>query len=147
MKTIIRSALVGYSATDMYSLVEDIERYPEFLPWCRSTRVPKREPGRTIATLTVGVRGIQQTFTTENTNRTGEAIDMRLVEGPFRRFSAAWRFQALGPQAAKIEFSLTYEFASSLIAKVLEPLFDHIANTMVDAFIRRAEALYGQARG
>ena len=141
----MRSALVGHSATDMYLLVEDIESYPEFLPWCRSTRVPAREAGRTLAVLTVGVKGIHQSFTTENTNRAGEAISMRLVKGPFRRFSAVWRFQALGPQAAKVEFSLSYEFASPLLAKALEPLFDHIANTMVDAFIRRADAVYGRA--
>ena len=96
--------------------------------------------GRKRAMLTVGLRGLRQSFTTLNENRPGEGIDMQLVEGPFRSFSAAWRFRNLGEQACAIEFTMQYEFASRTLGRLLEPLFDHIADTMVDAFKRRADA-------
>jgi ribosome-associated toxin RatA of RatAB toxin-antitoxin module len=139
MKRIVRSAIVEHSAQEMYALVDDIERYPSFLPWCSAARVEEAD-GRRRATLTVGLRGLRQSFTTLNENRPGEAIDMRLVEGPFREFSAAWRFRPLGERACAIEFVLEYELAGGPLARLLEPLFDHIADTMVDAFRRRADA-------
>lgn len=139
MKRIVRSAIVEHSAAEMYALVDDIERYPSFLPWCRDARVEEVD-GRKRATLTAGLRGLRQSFTTLNDNRPGEAIDMQLVEGPFRQFTAAWQFRPLGEQACNIEFSLEYELASGPLARLLEPLFDHIADTMVDAFKRRADA-------
>jgi ribosome-associated toxin RatA of RatAB toxin-antitoxin module len=139
MKRITRSAIVEHPAEEMYALVEDIESYPAFLPWCSDARVEKVD-GRTRATLTVGLRGLRQSFTTLNDNRPGEAIDMQLVEGPFRRFSAAWRFRPLSAGACAIEFSLAYEFSSRALGRLLEPLFDHIADTMVDAFKRHADA-------
>ncbi len=145
MTEIVCSALVEYSALNMYALVEDIEAYPQFLPWCRASRVLERSAGRTLARLSVGLKGVRQSFTTENLNKQGEAIDLRMVEGPFSTFRAAWRFKALGTSAVRIEFSIVYEFSNRLLGRVLEPLFDHIANTMVDAFIRRAEVVYGPA--
>lgn len=147
MKRISRSAIVTRSALELYALVEDIESYPEFLPWCLRAQVRERSPGRTVATITVGVKGVRQAFTTENANRPGESIEMRLLEGPFRRFAAHWRFTPLGARAAKIEFALGYEFANRVVARALDPLFERIANTMVDAFTRRAEALYGDTAG
>jgi ribosome-associated toxin RatA of RatAB toxin-antitoxin module len=147
LKRVARSAIVEHSAAAVYSLVDDIESYPEFLPWCRDAKVLEREPGRTVATLTVGVRGIRQSFTTENANRPGEGIDLRLVEGPFRSFSAVWRFTPLDEHAARIEFSMEYAFSNRVLAKVLGPLFDRIADTMVTAFSRRADQLHGKAAG
>ena len=143
MSSIVRSAIVGYGAARMYALVEDIEAYPDFLPWCQSSRVVERSGAKTIAELSVGIKGLKQSFTTENLNTAGHSIDMRLLQGPFKTFRAAWKFQSLGEAASKIEFSMTHEFSSRLLARALDPLFDHIANTMVDAFIRRAEAVYG----
>jgi ribosome-associated toxin RatA of RatAB toxin-antitoxin module len=145
LKRVARSAIVEHAAAAVYSIVEDIESYPEFLPWCRAAKVLERSPTRTVATLTVGVRGIRQSFTTENANRPGEGIDLRLLEGPFKRFAAAWRFISLGEGAARIEFSMQYEFSSRVLGRALEPLFDNIANTMVTAFSRRADQLYGKA--
>ena len=139
MKRIARSAIVEHGADEMYALVDDVESYPSFLPWCSEARVALID-GRKRATLTVGLHGLRQSFTTLNENRPGEAIDMQLVEGPFRRFSAAWRFRPLGSRACSIEFILEYEFASRALGRLLEPLFDHIADTMVDAFKRRADA-------
>jgi len=138
MKNIARSAIVEHSAAEMYALVEKIEAYPEFLPWCTAAQVHERLPGRTRATLTVGVGGLSHAFTTQNDTRPGEAIDMHLVSGPFRRFEGRWRFVALAPDACRIEFSLQYEFSSRVLGKVLSPLFDGMADSMVEAFVRRA---------
>jgi len=138
MKRISRSAIIEHSAADLYALVQDIEAYPEFLPWCVAAQVRERSPHRTVATLTVGLRGLRQSFTTENLDREAESIDMKLIEGPFRRFAAHWRFKPLGRHAARIEFSLGYEFANRIVARALEPLFEQIAGSMVDAFTRRA---------
>jgi ribosome-associated toxin RatA of RatAB toxin-antitoxin module len=140
MKKIARTAIVEHSAAEMYRLVEDIEAYPQFLPWCSGAEVLERTGDTTRATLTVGMAGIRQRFTTLNRNRPGEAIDLALVEGPFRAFRAAWTFHALEDKAARIEFAMEYELGKA--GKLLEPLFSHIADTMVDAFSRRADALY-----
>jgi ribosome-associated toxin RatA of RatAB toxin-antitoxin module len=142
VKKIARSAIVGHSAAQMYALVEEIEAYPAFLPWCAAAEVHDRQPGSTRATLTIGLGGLRHSFTTQNENRPGEAIDLRLVEGPFRRFAGQWRFVALAPQACRIEFSLQYEFSSRTLGKLLAPLFDGIADSMVDAFVRRAAQVY-----
>jgi ribosome-associated toxin RatA of RatAB toxin-antitoxin module len=140
MKRIARSAIVESSAQAFYALAEDIESYPAFLPWCAAAQVRERTPGRTVATLTLGVKGVRQPFTTENTNVPGRSIDMRLLEGPFKRFDAAWRFTPLGPNAAKVEFSLAYEFSNRIVAAALEPLFSKIADSTVEAFARRARS-------
>ena len=126
----------------MYALVEDIEAYPQFLPWCAAAEVHQRQPGETRATLTLGVAGLRHSFTTLNQNRPGEAIDMRLVEGPFRRFAGEWRFVPLGEHACRIEFTLQYEFSSRSLRMLLAPLFDGIADSMVDAFVRRAAQVH-----
>jgi len=141
MKRIERSAIVPHGAGQVYALVADIESYPRFLPWCAGARVHHGADGVT-ATLDVGVKGISQSFTTRNENRPGESIDMRLVDGPFRRFAAAWRFKPLAARACGIEFSMEYEFSSRAAGKLLEPLFAKIADTMVDAFSRRADEIY-----
>lgn len=146
MRRIERSAIVPHGAAELYALVEDIERYPQFLPWCTAAAVRSRSPGATLATLTIGVRGISQTFTTQNDNRAPESIDMRLVEGPFRHFAAAWRFRPLGAEACKVEFAMEFEFSSRALALVLTPLFERIADGMVDAFTRRADELHRNAR-
>ncbi len=143
MKKIARSAIVACGADAFYALVEDIEAYPSFLPWCAAAQVRERSPGRTVATLTLGAKGIRRSFTTENANLPGRRIDMRLLEGPFRRFAASWRFTPLQARATKVEFTLEYEFSSRLIATLLDPVFARLADDTVDAFARRAEALAG----
>jgi len=139
VKRIARSAIVQRSAETVYALVEDIESYPSFLPRCLAVEVRERSPGRTVAALTFGFPGLRQSFTTENSNYPGRAIDLRLLEGPFRRFTAAWRFTPLGAEAAEIEFSMAYEFTNPLLAKALSPLFENLADSMVRAFRQRAE--------
>ena len=144
MRRITRSAIVDCSARQMYDLVEDIESYPEFLPWCSGAHVRERTTGRTVATIDVGIAPMRQSFTTENTNVPGKSIDMRLLQGPFRKFEAHWKFGALGSHAARVEFSIAYEFADRILARALDPLFEGIAGTMVDAFTRRAERVHGR---
>jgi ribosome-associated toxin RatA of RatAB toxin-antitoxin module len=144
MKRIARSAIVERSAGQLFALVDDVESYPSFLPWCRAARVHERGPASVRATLTVGVAGLTQSFTTLNENRPPESIEMRLVEGPFSRFAGEWRFHALAPRGCRIEFSLEYEFSSRALAAALEPLFDKIADSMVDAFARRAAQVYAE---
>jgi ribosome-associated toxin RatA of RatAB toxin-antitoxin module len=144
MRRIARSAIVECSARQMYDLVEDIESYPEFLPWCAGAHVRERTGSRTVATLEVGMPPMRQSFTTENTNVPGRSIDMRLLQGPFRKFEAHWKFAALGGKAAKVEFAIAYEFADRILAHALDPLFEGIAGTMVDAFTRRAERVHGK---
>ena len=147
MKRVTRSAILEHSAEEVYRLVEDIEAYPGFLPWCLAARVHERTANSTRATLTVGMPGLRQSFTTRNRNQPGQSIDMQLVDGPFKSFAAAWRFHPLSPTACRIEFSLRYEFSSRALARLLEPLFDQIANSMVDAFTRRADETYGRSAG
>jgi ribosome-associated toxin RatA of RatAB toxin-antitoxin module len=143
MKEIRRSALVEHSADQMYRLVDDVESYPQFLPWCREVHV-EMIGGQRHATLTAGLSGIRQSFTTVNENQPGRSIDLRLVEGPFKRFKATWQFTPLSASACEIVYTMQYEFASRVIGKLLEPLFDQIADTMVDAFTRRADELHGR---
>lgn len=139
MKSLTRSALVECSAAEFYALVEDIEAYPSFLPWCAAAQVRERTPVRTVATLTLAAKGLRQSFTTANANTPGREIDMQLLEGPFRRFRARWRFTPLTDSACKAEFSIGYEFSSTLVGRLLEPVFSRIADSTVDAFRRRAE--------
>ena len=143
MKRVSRSAIVECDVTYFYLLVEAIESYPEFLPWCGAAEMHERGPGRTIATLTLTVKGLRYSLTTENTHVRGQSIDMRLVEGPFKSFVAAWRFTPLGAGACKAEYSMEYEFSNRIVAAVLEPVFRRIADGTVDAFTRRARALLG----
>jgi ribosome-associated toxin RatA of RatAB toxin-antitoxin module len=142
MKRISRTAIVEHSAAEMYALVENVEAYPGFLPWCVAAEVHERRPGATRATLTIGVHGLRHSFTTQNANTPGEAIDMRLVQGPFRRFSGQWRFVPLAEHACRIEFTLEYEFSSRVLGRLLTPLFDGMADSMVEAFVRRAAEVH-----
>jgi ribosome-associated toxin RatA of RatAB toxin-antitoxin module len=140
MKRIVRSAIVECDTMDFYRLVEAIESYPGFLPWCVAAEVRERTPGRTVATLTLAVKGVRQSFTTENANVPGRSIEMRLVEGPFKHFAAAWHFTPLGGGACKAEYAMEYQFSGRIIAAALEPVFRRIADSTVEAFTRRAAA-------
>ena len=145
MIVVDRSALVAHSAQKMYALVADVESYPQFLPWCDRAVVSVSEPGRTIATLHVNFRGLKKEFTTENLNRPEVRIDMRLVSGPFRSLDGSWAFTALSENASKVELTLRYQFASRLVEKIAGPAFHGIADTFVDAFVRRADEKFGSA--
>lgn len=137
-----RSALVHFSAARMFELVDGIEQYPEFLPWCSGTSVTLRDQDTTRATINISYRGISQSFSTENRKQFPRHMTMQLLEGPFKSLDGEWRFTPLDDQACKIDFELHYEFSSVLLEKLVGPVFGYIAGTMVDAFLKRAEQLY-----
>jgi ribosome-associated toxin RatA of RatAB toxin-antitoxin module len=139
--TVQRSALVAHGAAGMYTLVENIEAYPRFLPWCSGAEVERRDERLTIGTLHIDFRGVHQQFTTENLKQPDQSIRMRLLRGPFRSLEGEWRFVPLAPAASRVELELAYQFASPLLGRLVGPVFNQIANSMVDAFVRRADAL------
>ena len=143
MAIVEKSVLVGHSAAQMYALVADVEAYPQFLPWCSGTEVKQLDAHRAAATLHVNYHGLRLHFTTENQMDAGALIDMRLVKGPFKHLDGFWRFVPLSQQACKIEFRLSYELSGKLMEKLAGPVFSHIANPLVEAFVKRAVTLYG----
>jgi ribosome-associated toxin RatA of RatAB toxin-antitoxin module len=144
MITLNRSALVGHEAEAMYRLVTDIEAYPLFLPWCRRATIHESRADYVRATLGIDFRGVRQEFTTENRNEPVQRVQMRLIDGPFKSLAGEWRFVPLAADACKVELDLAYEFASPLLERLVGPVFNHIANTLVDAFIRRADSAAGK---
>jgi ribosome-associated toxin RatA of RatAB toxin-antitoxin module len=142
--TVSRSSLVPYSAAQMFALVNDIEAYPQFLPWCRSARVHSRDEDEVRATLELARGAIQKSFTTCNRLQKDKMIEVRLVEGPFQRLEGFWRFDALREDASKVSLDLEFEFSSRLVGFALGPVFNQIANTLVDSFKVRAVQVYGR---
>jgi len=138
MRTVNKSALVSYSAADMYALVNDVERYPEFLPWCRSARILSKEPAEMRASLELARGGFHKTFTTRNSLEPGRAITITLVDGPFRHLEGRWKFQDLDHEGSKVSLDMEFEFAGKLLDLMAGPVFHEICNSLVDAFIRRA---------
>ena len=136
-----RSALVGFPAETMFDLIEAAERYPEFLPWCAGTRVLERDDHVVVADIRVNYRNIRLDFTTRNPKRRPEFMAITLERGPFRRFEGDWHLTPLAADACKIEFALRYDFASPVLGRLAGPVFERIANTLVDAFVARAEQL------
>lgn len=141
MAQVEKTVLVAHSAAEMYQLVDTPEHYPQFLPWCGGVDLRQRDETTTVATLHIDYHGIRQHFTTRNSKVWPGSMDICLVDGPFRHLEGAWRFIPLGEQACKVEFRLHYEFSSHLLEKIIAPVFSHIANTFVDAFVARAEQI------
>jgi ribosome-associated toxin RatA of RatAB toxin-antitoxin module len=143
MQSARKSVLVPYSATEMFELVDRIDAYPEFLPWCGGAHVIEAHDGGKTARIDIDYHGVRAHFTTDNANRPAESIVVTLKDGPFRHLHGQWRFVPLAADACKVEFELAYEFTTHLLEKVVGPVFSHIANTLIDAFVRRAESVYG----
>jgi ribosome-associated toxin RatA of RatAB toxin-antitoxin module len=143
MAVVHKSVLVAYSAEQMYALVDKVEEYPKFLPWCGGVEVKKREGNVLVATLKINYHGVKQSFTTENQNTPPTLMTMRFVDGPFKLFSGTWNFKPLRADACKIEFDLQYEFSSRILEQIIGPVFSMIANSFVDSFCKRADAVYG----
>lgn len=142
MAEVNKSVLVGYSAEQMYALVDTVEEYTEFLPWCGGVDLIQRDTSTTIATLHIDYHGIKQNFTTENAKVFPTNMDIKLKDGPFKHMEGFWKFIPLSDDACKIEFRLSYEFSNSFLDKLISPVFSHIANTFVDSFVHRAEEVY-----
>jgi len=139
MARVEKSVLVAHPPERMFELVDRVEDYPDFLPWCGGTELKLRDEHRTVATIHIAYMGIRQSFTTENTKTHPREMHIKLQDGPFAELEGDWSFIPLGDDACKIEFRLQYEFSSRVLETVLAPVFSHITNTFVDAFVRRAD--------
>lgn len=143
MQRIKRSALVNYSAGQMYKLANDVLSYPKFLPGCVSSRIIEQTDSTMTASIDVAKVGIRKTFTTRNNMVENSVIDMKLVDGPFRVLQGGWLFTPLGDDACRIEFNLEFEFSSKLIEIAFGRIFQDLALNMVQAFTKRAKEVYG----
>jgi ribosome-associated toxin RatA of RatAB toxin-antitoxin module len=148
MKHVRRSVLLWYSPHEMYTLVTAVEQYPRFLPWCAHAEVLERRDDGVTARLSMSYHGVRHAFTTRNLHVANASVTVSLVDGPFSLLDGTWLFHPLGrpgteEQACKIEFDLRYAFSRGALETVVSPVFDRVANTLVDAFVRRAEEVYG----
>jgi len=142
MRTISRSALVPVTAEQMFVLVDDIEAYPDFLPWCSRAEVHSRDDNKVEATLELHRGIIRKSFTTLNETVHGESISLALADGPFRYLQGGWMFRALGDAGSKVSFNLEFEFDNPMTNVVFAPLFEETCNSLVDAFTQRAIDVY-----
>ncbi|MBM3386367.1 MAG: type II toxin-antitoxin system RatA family toxin [Betaproteobacteria bacterium] len=146
MKNIHKSVLIWYSPEEMFRLVTEVERYPDFLPWCEHTRVIERTGEGMVAEIGLRMSGLKQAFTTRNTHVQGREVQMQLVDGPFSNLSGGWTFHPVGDgsqRACKVELQLRYGFSNAALSALVGPVFDKIAGSLVDAFIQRAQKVYG----
>jgi ribosome-associated toxin RatA of RatAB toxin-antitoxin module len=146
MKTVHKSVLIWYSAEEMFALVSDVAKYPEFLPWCDQAAVLAVEPDGIKAEIGISFSGIRQTFITRNAHVPAREVRMKLVEGPFSELDGRWTFTTIGQpgqRACKVALELHYDFKNTTLAALVGPVFDKIAGSLVDAFVKRAEQVYG----
>jgi ribosome-associated toxin RatA of RatAB toxin-antitoxin module len=149
MKSVHKSVLIWYSAEEMFNLVTDVGKYDQFLPWCDHAKVITATPDTMQAEVGIAMAGVKQTFTTQNThtiNDTGRQIDMKLLNGPFSNLEGSWTFTPVGDtsqRACKTELHLNYGFDNAVLAALVGPVFDKIAASLVDAFVKRADQIYG----
>ena len=143
MRKISRTALIPYSANQMYALVEDIVAYPEFLPWCTGSTLHSRDSDTIEASLELQRSGIRKSFRTRNSLRPGEAMDITLVGGPFRHLVGEWRFEQLGDDGSKVSLDLEFEFENRVTDAIFGRYFEDTCNSLIDSFTERAHAIYG----
>ncbi len=142
MTSVKKSRQVGYSCEQMYNLVNDVERYGEFLPYFSRSEVHHRDDNEVRATLVISAAGMSKSFTTCNLLQTNKMIEIRLVEGPFSHLEGFWRFDEV-PNGCLISFDLEFDFAGRMLSMLLGPVFEQVTDLMVDAFCDRAKAIYG----
>ena len=146
MKTVEKSVLIWYSPEEMYALVTDVAAYPRFLPWCDHATVKAEHDDGMTAEIGIAFAGVRQTFTTRNLHTPAREVAMALVDGPFSRLDGRWQFQPLADdsqRACRVGLRLHYGFGNAALGKVVGPVFDRIAASLVDAFVKRAEQVYG----
>lgn len=143
MRRVSRHALVPYSVNEMYSLAADVESYPDFLPWCSGAVVHFRDGNIVEATVELHKAGIRKGFRTRNSLHVDEKIDVRLVGGPFRHLAGGWRFDQLGDAGSKVSLDMDFEFKSRVSDLLFGSFLEDTCNSLVDAFIRRANDIYG----
>ncbi len=147
MKTVHKSVLIWYSAAEMFALVTDVASYPQFLPWCDQAEVIDETDTGMTAKVGMAIAGIHQSFTTKNTHVKDRKVSLKLVDGPFSKLDGHWDFTPLGDgkeRACKVNFSLRYDFDNAALAALVGPVFDKIAGSLVDAFVKRAAQVYGE---
>ncbi len=149
MARLQRSALLPYAAADVYHIINDVARYPEFLPWCKSAVVLADEPTAMVARLTVEAKGFRESFTTTNALEPGRAIRLDLVDGPFSHFNGEWRLSRLGGGGCRVELDLNFAFKGvrRLLSQVVAKSIGAAANAVMDAFCRRAHDHLGASCG
>lgn len=146
MKTVQKSVLIWYSAAEMFALVTDIPSYPEFLPWCDKASVLEETPQGMTAKVGLSLAGLSQSFTTRNIHEKDRKVSLELVDGPFSRLDGQWDFTPVGDgkeRACKVNLNLRYDFDNAALAALVGPVFDKIAGSLVDAFVKRATQVYG----
>ena len=146
MPRIQRSAVVPYSPEQMFDLVNDVAAYPRFLPWCRSARVLSQGDGWIRARIEMAKGALHRSFTTRNELDAGRRIRIRLEDGPFHRLEGDWHFEPAERGGCRVELDLEFEFAGRMLGAVFGPIFNQIASTLVDSFVRRAHDVYGKGR-
>lgn len=144
MYRVNRSAIVPYTRDEMYALVENVDEYRDFLPWCSGSSVLERRGETQVARVNIDFKGLKKSFVTENTLVPGERIDLELKEGPFRVLRGHWTFEALDGSATRVQLQLEFEFSGAMVDRLLGPVFRSISGNMVDSFVRRAESVYGR---
>jgi ribosome-associated toxin RatA of RatAB toxin-antitoxin module len=152
MKRVRKSALLWYSPREMYDLVIAFDRYPQFLPWCERAEVLSAEGDQVTARLHMAFAGVHRALTTRNHYVSARSVKLEMVDGPFSLFNGLWQFEPMGadtdssgdPKACRVDFDLEYAFASKALETVVSPVFDKVADTLVDRFVRRAETVYGE---
>lgn len=142
MAQVKKTVIINHSAGEMFLLVDDVLKYPEFLPWCGGVDLIEQNDHSTTATLHIAYHGLHQNFTTENSKTFPSAMSIQLKDGPFKHLDGNWQFIPLNDEACKVEFSLNYEFENQFLEKIIAPVFNHIANTFVDGFVVRADKIY-----
>ena len=143
MRGVDRTAMVPYSAAQMYALVDDVELYPEFLPWCAAAALQSRDDNELVASLTIGYGAFNSSFTTRNLLRPPDSMSMQLQDGPFRMLEGRWEFEPLGDSGCEVKLRIEFEFSSTMQDMLFGGTFESICNELIDAFIKRAHALYG----
>ncbi|HQR04704.1 MAG: type II toxin-antitoxin system RatA family toxin [Proteobacteria bacterium] len=144
MAVVEKTVLIEFTPAQMFDLVDRVEEYPRFLPWCGGIELHERSTDRTVATLHISYHGVKSHFSTENAKEAPFHMRMALRDGPLKHLDGDWRFTPLGEHACKVQFRLHYEFSNRLLEKVVGPVFNHIANTFVDAFVQRAHHVHGR---
>ncbi len=142
MALVEKTVLVPHTAEQMFKLVDEVENYPQFMPWCGGATINEMQDTTMHATLHIDYHHIRQHFSTKNQRTPPHQINIALMDGPFKHLEGSWQFIPLNDEACKIEFRLQYEFSNKLLEKLVGPVFHHIANSFVDAFIHRADKVY-----
>lgn len=144
MHSVERSVLVLHSASQMFDLVADVEKYPQFMPWCGGASVSAQDEHGMQASITISFAGIKQTFTTRNKHQYPSCIELELVDGPFSVLTGKWEFISLSQDACKVLFTLNYQFSNRTLETLVGPIFNRIATSFIDSFTQRAQVCYGE---